>query len=298
MTGTARLLGIVAVIAAAMLWGTTGTLQSVLPDAREPLVVGAIRLFVGAFALLAIAAITPSALRAFRQLPWAIVCFAGFAISAYNLLFFSAVSYAGVGVGTAIAIGSGPIWVTLYEVLTQRRWPKGLRAIGQALSIIGAAMLVLQSGSESASLWGILLAGFAGLAYASYSLATSRMSAAAPSATIASATFLIAALLAVPVFFMFPLAWALSGAAWPVLLSLGILSTGVSYALYTWGLTRVAASTAVTLALIEPLTAWVLAIWIVGEIVTLQKLIGAALLFLGLLLVTLQSSKPATQTPS
>jgi len=48
----------------------------------------------------------------------------------------------------------------------------------------------------------------------------------------------------------------------------------------------VPASTAVTLALAEPLTAWVLALVVVGESATPLKLAGAALLLAGLYVVT------------
>jgi len=56
-------------------------------------------------------------------------------------------------------------------------------------------------------------------------------------------------------------------------------------------LRRVAPSTAVTLALAEPLTAWVLAILVVGEPATLPRLAGAALLMAGLAIVTLTPSR-------
>ena len=63
---------------------------------------------------------------------------------------------------------------------------------------------------------------------------------------------------------------------------LGLVATALAYVLYTWGLIHVAASTAVTLALAEPLTAWVLATGIVGEPLTPLKMLGAAMVLLGL----------------
>src|SRR6056297_2150819 len=46
------ILAVLAALAAAMLWGTTGTLQSLLPADRQPLVVGALRVILGAAALM------------------------------------------------------------------------------------------------------------------------------------------------------------------------------------------------------------------------------------------------------
>lgn len=275
-----------AALLAAMLWGTTGTLQSLLPAGREPLVVGALRLVFGATALMALALAQPAARRAYGHLPPGPLLLAAMAVAAYNMLFFAAILMAGVGIGTAITIGSAPLWVAAYELLRLRRLPPPRKALGQTLAITGAVLLVVSGRAEGLSAHGLALAAAAGLCYATYSLASSSMSARAPSATIASAIFSLAALFSLPVFVIFPASWAFAPEALPWLLALGFLSTGLAYALYTWSLTRLAPSTAVTLALAEPLTAWLLALAIVGETATPLKLAGAALLLLGLYLVT------------
>ncbi len=281
-----RALAILAVLVAAMLWGTTGTFQSTLPEAREPLVVGAVRLWVGAASLLLLALAHPASRRAFGQVPRGPLLLAGGFIAAYNLLFFAAVTRAGVGIGTALTIGSAPLWVALYEAAFLRQRPTARKALGQAFAILGAALLVLAGQAESLTLTGIALALAAGLSYAVYSLASSAMSPHAPSNTIAASTFTLAALLVTPVFALVPTGWALTGTAPATLLGLGVLSTGLAYALYTWGLKALPASTAVTLALAEPLTAWLLATFLIGEPATPLKLTGAALLLAGLYVVT------------
>ena len=44
MTNNKRL-SILTVILAAILWGSTGTIQALIPDYKEPLVIGAVRLY-------------------------------------------------------------------------------------------------------------------------------------------------------------------------------------------------------------------------------------------------------------
>jgi DME family drug/metabolite transporter len=56
-------------------------------------------------------------------------------------------------------------------------------------------------------------------------------------------------------------------------------------------LRHVAASTAVTLALTEPVTAWVLATVVVGEPLSAQKVLGAVLVLAGLTVVTVFSAR-------
>lgn len=281
-----HLLALFAVIAAAALWGSTGTVQALLPETREPLVVASIRLIVGALALLVLALVTGGRDAGFHRLRPGGVLLAGISIGLYNLLFFAAVQSAGVGVGTAIAIGSAPIWVSAYDLLVRGEAPRGLRLLGQTLSIAGACLLVFSGSALGASWQGMVQAALAGGCYAAYSIATARMGNGAPPATTAAATFCVAALITAPVLLMLPLRWAATPEAMLLLLGLGVLATGLAYVLYTWGLRHMAAARAVTLALVEPLTAWLLATVILGEPVTAAKFTGAALLLLGLVLVT------------
>ena len=283
--------GVLLVLGAAVLWGTTGTIQAFLPEARDPLLVAGFRMVFGAATLFVLAALAQGAFAGFRQLPWGWVLAAAASIAAYNLLFFKGVLGAGVGVGTVLAIGGAPIWVTLSTIVVLRRRPDRITMFGQGLSITGAALLVLSGGSESSSLSGIILSILAGAAYAAYSTITSKIRDAAPSVTVAAATFGMAAVLVVPVFFIAPLNWALALSPMALLIFLGVVVTGLSYALYTKGLQTVPAASAVTLALAEPLTAWLLATFLVGEANTPAKMAGAALLIAGLYVVS--QARPA-----
>ncbi|KAA9010178.1 DMT family transporter [Histidinibacterium aquaticum] len=278
--------GIAAVVLAAVLWGSTGTVQALLPEGREPLAVGALRLAIGAAALLVLALVRAETRAGLRRVPWRGAIGAGLSIGAYNLLFFWAVLEAGVGVGTAVAIGSAPLWTTAYEAVILRRDPGLLRAMGQGVSILGVALLGLVGGGPAGSLAGLGLSLAAGACYAGYSLITSRSGSRAPSTSLAAATFSVAALATSPVLFLVPLGWSTTLGAWVALAFLGIGATGLSYAFYTWGLTRVAASTAVTLALAEPATAWLLATLVVQEPVTPANLAGVALILVGLAVVS------------
>lgn len=284
---TWRWWGILSVIGAAALWGTTGTVQSLMPAEPNPLAVGALRLLFGATSLILLALTNSACRSAVTNLPWGGITFAGVAIGGYNLLFFLAVTKAGVGIGTAIAIGSAPIWTTAYEIMVRREWPSRLRAVGQIISIIGVALLGLSSGGSSGILIGFVLALGAGACYAAYSLATSRIGHRAPSTVIAAATFSVAALVTAPILFLVPLTWLVGAQNWIALIFLGVGATGISYALYTWGLTKVAASTAVTLALAEPVTAWLLATFMIGEVVTVQSAFAVTLILTGLVIVTI-----------
>jgi len=90
---------------------------------------------------------------------------------------------------------------------------------------------------------------------------------------------------------MAPPVWLADPSSLLAILFLGVCATGLSYALYAWALTRVAPSTAVTLVLVEPMTAWLLAITVVGEDFTASQIGGAALILAGLGLVSVSAGR-------
>ncbi|MDE2414303.1 MAG: EamA family transporter [Comamonadaceae bacterium] len=275
--------GIALVLLAAMLWGTTGTAQSLAPATFSPYWVGALRLVIasGFFALLAW-----GAPRHVAPWPWARMGLAGACIAVYNLSFFAGVKQSGVALGTAIAIGSGPIWAGLLQTVVARRLPPGLWWLGTLVSVAGGAAMALgQGGGLRLSVPGVALCLLAGLAYATYALVNKQLVLALGPARTNLAVFGSAALLSVP------WAWALGGAlqadagAWGVVLFLGLVSTGVAYLLFSSGLRHISGTTGVTLALGEPVTAFVLAVLVVGERQQALAWLGLAAVIAGLLLV-------------
>ena len=79
---------------------------------------------------------------------------------------------------------------------------------------------------------------------------------------------------------------SVSGAmGWAVVVYLGVVTTGVAYLLFSHALRHIAAATGVTLALAEPVTAFLLAILVVNERPALPAYAGGALVLAGLLVV-------------
>ena len=172
-----------AVLLAAVLFGTTGTAQALGPDGTAPLAVGAARILVGA-ALLALAARGLAARRdaaraSATQAPAAwdrrVLAVSGACVALYQVAFFVAVDRTGVAVGTVVAIGSGPAFAGLLaraldgEELT-RRW-----AGATALAAAGVALLVAGAGGAQVDPGGVALALVSGLGYAGYTVGAKRL---------------------------------------------------------------------------------------------------------------------------
>ena len=75
----------------------------------------------------------------------------------------------------------------------------------------------------------------------------------------------------------------LPGSDWPAMLFLGLVNTGLGCYLYFSPLTQLRAQTIVTLGYLEPLSAVVLAIVMLGEPMTALQILGAALIIGGAL---------------
>ncbi|HCL85741.1 MAG TPA: EamA family transporter [Comamonadaceae bacterium] len=280
----ARAIGMV--LLAAMLWGTTGTAQSLAPAGLSPYWVGALRLvFASAF----FAVLAWPGLRAgqLQQLHWPAALAGAVCVAAYNLSFFAGVRSAGVALGTALAIGSGPIWAGLLQTVWQRRLPAPLWWLGTLLGVAGGAAMALDGrASVSAPPAGIALCLLAGLSYAGYALVNKRLVAQAGAATVNLAVFGGAAVLSLPAALALggPLAAAQAG-TWAVVAYLGLVATGLAYLLFSSALRHISGATGVTLALAEPVTAFALAIAVVGERPSAMAFAGLGGVLAGLLIV-------------
>ncbi|RKJ12664.1 EamA family transporter, partial [Butyricicoccus sp. 1XD8-22] len=81
---------------------------------------------------------------------------------------------------------------------------------------------------------------------------------------------------------IFDMSWIMSLQGVGVSLQLGIMATGIAYLLFARGLKNVSSSTAVTLALAEPLTAALLGVFLLEETLNITSWIGIFLLLLGI----------------
>jgi drug/metabolite transporter, DME family len=270
------------VLAAAVLWGTTGTAQALAPVGVQPVVIGAARLAVGGLALLLVAGMN-GRLTNRRPLPFRPALLGAAAIAAYQLCFFAAVSLTGVAAGTIVAIGSAPILAGLLSWAVERERPSRRWVVATMLAVTGCALLVGSGGTLSVNGGGVLLALGAGAAYAVYAHASKALLARQqPPDYVTAVLFCLGAIFLLPVLLLGDLSGLVTGRGLLVALHLGLVATALAYILFTRGLQRVPVSSAVTLSLAEPLTAALLGIFLLGEQLALTGLLGMSILLSGL----------------
>ena len=151
-------LSILTVILAATLWGSTGTVQAVIPEHKEPLVIGAVRLYLAAIYLFLISILFDKNLLSTIFKSPVLTAFSGLFMMLYNMTFFAAVLISGVGVGTAITIGSAPIWALLFEFIILKSKHGLNKLIGATLAVSGISILMLFGDNTDWSNLGAFLA--------------------------------------------------------------------------------------------------------------------------------------------
>ncbi|WP_278535942.1 DMT family transporter [Delftia acidovorans] len=294
--------GIAFVSVAAVLWGTTGTAQSLGAGGLSPFWVGAAQLAVSSLFLGALLAVShwrlrgragqgvapvqpllPNPVHLGLRPAWFLLASMG--IGGYSIFFYEGVTLTGVAVGTAVAIGSGPIWAGLMQALVLRAPLSALWWAGTLVSVAGGAAMVMARGGATLSWSGLALCLLAGLSYAGYALINKRLVTHMSPRVVNFYVFTGAACMAVPIALLqsgLP-QWSL--AAVMVVVYLGVVVSGLAHMLFSIGLRSISGPTGVTLSLIEPVAAFVLAVWVVGERQPLQSWLGLLAVLAGLMLV-------------
>lgn len=281
-----------ALVAASILWGTTGTAASFVDDAVSPVAIGAATMAIGGALLLAISA--RGAIAAVRRPDarrWLLIGAIG--VVAYPLAFYSAMDLAGVAIGNVVALGSGPLFAALLERVIDgrrltRRWMLGASAgiVGVALLVVGGDGGASAADADAVPL-GVALGLVAGAAYALYTFASGRViGLGVSSRSTMGAVFGLGAI---------PLAIVLLATGAPILESpqnvaiVGYLALGpmfLAYVLFGWGLRSIRSSTVTVVTLLEPVVATILAVLIVGERLDALGWVGLALILLGVTVVS------------
>jgi len=283
----APLSGSAAILAAAALWGTTGTASTLAPAGAPPAAVGAAGLAAGGLLLLLTSRGAPTMLAACTRGQRWLLGLGALAVAGYPVTFYPAVARTGVAVATVIALGSAPVFAGLLAWATGQGRPGARWATATAAAVLGCGALVLAPALTShggpADGVGILLAGLAGLSYAIYSLIGRALVAAGhQAAPVLGVMFGAAGLAMLPVLLASGTGWLGSWRGAAVALHLAACTTFLAYRLFGRGLRSTPAQVATALTLAEPAVATLLGVAVLGERLPALSWCGLAVLAAGL----------------
>lgn len=276
----------VIVLCGGILWGTTGTAQTFIPETVDPFVVATLRLAIGGFVLMSILFLLRKI--QFSAWPWKNILIVSVALALFQYAFFTSVRLTGVAVGTVVTIGSAPIFTGMLEWLILRTRPNWQWFIATSLAIVGCTLLFVNKDLVIIDGLGVMFALFGGFLFATYSFLNKRVVEKIDTIEAVAIVFTISALMLLPFYFNFSSEGLLTTSGLLAIIYIGLVTTALGYVLYSYGLKRIPSSSATTLALAEPFTAAILSVVIVGEYLNQSAWFGVFLLLAGIIILTVQ----------
>ncbi len=286
-----RALGISAVALGTILWGTVGPVVRLFPEDTE-FQYSLVRNFTGTTALWLMVLLSKNKKRYTKQdvVP---ILVGGTGAALFFPLFILAFQLTGVGVASVVSIGVAPIFVGLIAWIALKQPPGRQWAYGTLVAVTGVVALNWPSGDNTVNVLGI---GFALAAAFGYSMQATGMGMISKRHTPFQC---VAPMFTIGAIFQAPLSYGkdFSFLQDPVLLMGalygGVVTVALAYAFFIYGISRIGAATAVTVGLMEPLTASILGVALLGETVSVVGIVGSILILIGLVVVSRPPKEPA-----
>jgi len=279
------------VLLSGVLFGTAGTARAIAAPAASNVSVGALRVMVGGLALLA-ALPRLGGSRAHVLALWRrpVVWLMAGGAALYQVCFFAAVVSAGVAMGTLVTVASTPIFAGLVGWVVLGHRPAIVWIAATALGVTGLVLLAAGAlgggGSEGGAVGvGLLLALVAGLYSGVYNVGTKRvLDGRTQPIELTAATFALASALLLPGLLTQPMGWLSTVSGLALAVYLGAVTAALANSLLASGVQRLGPGPASTLMLADPVTATVLGVVVLHEVLTGAAMAGIAVVLAGLAL--------------
>ncbi|MGW2255979.1 DMT family transporter [Kitasatospora sp. NPDC001660] len=285
-------------------WGTTGAAVDIVYRSSDfgPMAVSFWRFVSGLALLLAVRALRPVPSRPRVPQPMRqkllLLAGTGVGLAVFQTAYFGAVKDTGLAVGTIVTLGAGPLFTAFGGrlLLDERIGRSGVAAVVGALA--GLAVLVLGNQRGVVHPLGVGLALVSAAGYAIATLLgrwTGRHGGGEEPYSLTMWSFGIGAAVMLP--------FAGADGIWPHTAHLGrvvllvgyvaVVTTALAYPLYFTGTAVVRATTAAVVMLIEPVSAAVLAVVLLGERLTVATVAGTVLMLVAIAGLALAESRLA-----
>jgi len=284
--------GFLSVLFAAFLWGTAGTAAS-FAKGISPLVIATISVGFGGLihTFLSLKAIKKNYQKLFNYKSQVFIAVIVSILCPFA--FYSSVSLAGVSIGTVISIGCAPLFSVLLEWILDKRKLSLKWLISFILGFLGIILLSYAGDHtqhpvvQSDRILGVFFGLLSSLSYATYSwIMRNLIRKEVDSRAAMGVIFGISAVLLLPTL----LITAQNLFDYPtniwVAIYIPIVPMFLGYLFFSFGLKRIPASQAMTLALVEIPVAALLAVIVVGESLTMHSYLGLILIFLCVIVLT------------
>ena len=286
-----RALGISAVALGTIIWGTVGPVVRLFPEGTE-FQYSLIRNLTGVSALWLFVLFSKDKRRYTKQdiVP---ILVGGIGATLFFPFFILAFQLTGVGVAAVVSIGVAPIFVGLIAWIALKQPPGKQWAIGTVIAVAGVVALNWPSGDNTVSFLGVAFAMAAAFGYSMQATGMGMISKRHTPFQSVAPMFTIGSILQAPLSYGRDFSFLQDPVLLLGVLYGGIVTVAVAYAFFIYGISRIGAATAVTVGLMEPLTASILGIVLLGETVSAIGILGSVLILAGLVVVSRPPKEPA-----
>ncbi len=292
-------------VVAGIAWGTAGAAASLLYRVSDigPLSLSFWRCAGGLVLLAGVLAVRPRRPRAQaesgrRRLLR--ILGTGLGLTVFQSAYFAAVEATGLAVGTVVTLGAGPVLIAVGArlILGESLGRGGIAAVAGALA--GLAVLVLGGETADVRPTGVLLALLSASGYAAITLLTrwlGRDGASGDALATSAWAFGIGAVGLLPLASaegLVPHTAAPGQVLW-LMVYVAAVPTALAYALYFTGAAVVRSATVSVIMLLEPVSAAVIAVAVLGERLTAATVTGTLLLLAAVAGLTIAETRVAAK---
>ena len=215
-------------------------------------------------------------------------------ITLYAVLQNIAMQWTSASSATLI-IASYPVITLLLESLIYKVKLNPYKIVGIFIAIAGVVILsyVKADTRQKGELLGVLLLMIAGIAWAFYNFLTKKVVNRYPSISLLFYQTLFGAIFMAPLALFERASWAAPTVlSFSMMLFLGLFCSVIAFLLYNNGLKQLSASSVTSMLNLVPIFGVFFSWLLLGEEVSLRKLIGGAIIILGVMISARQTKQP------
>lgn len=288
------------VAGAAVIWGTIGIATQAIynVDSTNSLFLNLGRMGIAALVLIPVCWRTLGrGMFRIRRRDAGIMALSGTFLAISQAAYFAAILHAGVTIPTLIGMCFSPLVVSGVSVLLKLETLTRRTVICIALAILGSVLLVgldalaNTSADQSELLLGSLLAFVCSVGYGATILCNRFLAGSYAPVQVNTVMFSFGSLVLLVVNLAVGVDPVETAQGWGLIVYLALVPTALAYGLLQMGLRSVSATAASVLSMLDPLVAALLAWALFGERLAPLSLVGAALLFVSILLLALAESE-------
>lgn len=287
-----RGLGILAVALATSIWGTVGPVIKMFPDGTA-MQYALIRNLTGITFLWLIIAFSKNKRRYTKDDIWPIML-GGLGVAGFMPTFSQSFERTGVAVAAVLAIGMGPVFTGILSWGFFKHRPTRNWVVGTTFAIAGLVGLSWPAGGIQIDKLGVILALCAAFAYSWQAIGMQMISDRHTPFQSVAPIFTIGAILQSPISLGGDFSFLQEPKFILGCLYGGAFTVAIAYALFTIGIKRIGTATAVTVGLMEPLTAAAMGVFLLGETISPIGYLGFVAILVGLVIV----SRPRDTSPT